>query len=68
MTEDTALRLLTLMAATLSCATAIIGLVAMLKRLDGIHLSLNSRLDQLLKAAHAEGRQQERDLRSEERT
>jgi hypothetical protein len=33
-------------------------------KINEVHLSINSRLDQLVKAAHAEGRQQERDSHS----
>lgn len=50
-----------IIAAVAPTLIALTGLVVVLNRLQGIHLSLNSRLDQLVRASLAQGRQDERD-------
>lgn len=40
---------------------AVAALIVSLRKLNDIHLSMNSRLDELVKASNAQGRQDERD-------
>jgi hypothetical protein len=50
-----------IIAALAPTLTAVVGLIVALRELRDIHLSLNSRLDQLVTASLAQGRQDERD-------
>ena len=47
-----------------SFVVAVGGLITVIYKLDDIHKTMNSRLDQLVLAAKAQGRQDERDAHS----
>ena len=49
------------LAALAAVITAIASAIATLKAINGVHLSLNSRLSELILASKAQGRQEERD-------
>jgi hypothetical protein len=65
MSEAVTIALIVAMPPTLLGVASLIASIKNGEKIEGVHVSINSRMDQLLRAANAQGRQDERDDRRE---
>ena len=64
MTEAVQIAVIVAIPPTLLAAAALVASIHNGNKIQDVHLSINSRMDQLVKASKAQGRQDERDSRS----